>query len=249
MNLFDEMELKKSAFTKTDLEVYEAIKHNYEFLVRESSNMFAKRCNISQAALTRFCKRIGFEGYSGFRFALYNSIQTGRGENGFVSKADNFKRIIDMLYTQADNGQFDLLVEQIIHSNTITLSGQHRSSLPAMLMDMELHMLGLWSSYLPHDQCVASASIRTTKNDLFVLFSEQSNYYQKYIDVLTDTPSRVPYLILITMERKHPLRNRFDDVIWLPSSSNQNMEIRIEPSLIFSTFVDIILGLVREKMA
>ena len=54
MNPFEQIELKKSSFTKKDREVCEVITNNIDDILRNTATTLAEKHNITQPAITRF---------------------------------------------------------------------------------------------------------------------------------------------------------------------------------------------------
>ena len=75
MNIFEEMELKKNQFTKTDHVVYAMIRKFPDEISSEKVNDLAISWNISQAALTRFAKKLGFTGFTEFQYYYRKALE------------------------------------------------------------------------------------------------------------------------------------------------------------------------------
>lgn len=248
MNTFDLIELKKPSFTKTDMQVCDALMDNHEVIFRKSSSQLAKDLHLSQASIIRFCKKLGYDGYNDFRFALYDSIHSSSEPDGFTSKAECYKKLIDLISNEAQEGKYDKFAKKLASANMIYCTGVHRSSLPAQLLSMELSLLGKRAVFLGSEILIGWPK-DISSDDVFVCFSEQGDPSRKYYDFLFPVPGEeMPDSYLITMYAKHPLRKQFANVILLPGSTNQNMPERVEPSCVFSIFTDIVTNIIVNEM-
>lgn len=245
MNVFELIELKKSAFTRTDMIVYNALFENNEIVFRKSSSQLAKDLNLSQASIIRFCKKLGFDGFNDFRFSLYDSLHSSGGEAGLISKAECYKKIVDMLFADAEEGKYDDFAQKMEKAEVIYTTGLHRSSLPAQLLAIELSMLGKKAFFI-RDDMMSCLPDNTNSTEVFVCFSEQGDSSRtSHYEMFRQIPeTKKPQMFLITMSAKHPLRKMFDHMILLPGSTNQKMPERVEPSNVFSVFVDVVIDLV-----
>ncbi len=246
MNIFDTIELKKPTFTKAEMKVCEAIAQNYVIVFHHSSNSLAEELHVSQASISRFCKKLGYEGYNEFRYALYDSVHTNRPDSSSMSKADCAKRIIDLLNKQADDGEYDHFVELLYEADHVFTTGVHRSSLPAKLLAIEMNMLKRFAVFRDNNEF--SDWPRMAGKTLVVCCSEQGPTFRNGIEMLNAEGKNKPYTVLICTNTKHPLRRYFDEVIWLPNSINQNLPERVEPAVIYSIFVDIVISMLAEKL-
>lgn len=70
MNPFQLMELHKDQFTPNDLLIYETIMKNPAHIIRTTTSDLAAECGVSQPALSRFVKGLGYSKYLDFRTDL-----------------------------------------------------------------------------------------------------------------------------------------------------------------------------------
>lgn len=246
MNIFDTIELKKPTFTKAEMKVCEAISKDYVIVFHHSSNSLAEELHVSQASISRFCKKLGYDGYNEFRYALYDSVHTTRPDSSSMTKADCAKRIIDLLTKQAQDGEYDHFVELLYEADYVFTTGVHRSSLPARLLAIELNMLKRFAVFRDNEEW--SDCPRLSGKSLVVCCSEQGSTFRQGIETLNAEGKNKPYTVLVCTNTKHPLRRYFDEVIWLPNSMNQNLPERVEPAVIYSIFVDIVISMLAEKL-
>lgn len=248
MNTFDLIEMNKPSFTRTDMQVCNALMENHEVIFRKSSSQLAKDLNLSQASIIRFCKKLGYEGYNDFRFGLYDSIHSSHEQGGFITKADCYKKLIDMISTEAQEGGYDQFAEALASASMVFCTGMHRSSLPAQLLSMELTLLGKRAFFIRDDMLSAWPADMSHK-DVLVCFSEQGDPSRRGYDSLAQLPEKNrPESYLVCMNAKHPLKKQFNNMILLPGSTNQNMPERVEPSSVFLVFTDIVTTIVIELL-
>lgn len=247
MNVLDTIDLKKSSFTKSEQKVYELLNQNYNLVFSNSINSLAEKLNVSQASISRFCKKLGYDNFNDFRYALYDSVRAPKDEYSLSNKADCMKRIVDLISSQAESGEYDHFIELLVHSKFTVTSGAHRSALPARLLMMELMMLNKFAKFQPTDEWANVVS--TSEDYLVVCFSERSAHFKYAIENIVSIPEELrPKTVLICTDSKHPLRRYFDEVIVIPSSTNQNMPERVEPVLVYSIFLDIVVSMLADKL-
>lgn len=74
-NIFNIIEEKYSSFTKTFKLISDYIKKNYSNIVFLSIQELAESMGVSTSSITRYCKELGYEGYSEFQKAIQLLVQ------------------------------------------------------------------------------------------------------------------------------------------------------------------------------
>ena len=84
MNPLQRMELHKADFTQNDQIIYDCIMKNPAGITHMSTSSLAELCGVSQPALSRFVKGLGYARYQDFRAELIGMVaqQTEQAEQG-----------------------------------------------------------------------------------------------------------------------------------------------------------------------
>ena len=246
INPLEQMDLNKSKFTKTDEIIYLIIKENIHDFLRSSITTLASEYGVSQASITRFCKKVGFSGFNDFRFHLYNSekkemVRTNQDNTSMLSM---YSDLILRLEKILDYEQIEILADLIIKANTVTLVGVHKSHLAAKMLQQNLIKLGIpaltWETitlvpnYLNQDDLVlvfSAASLIKDSSLLELLFEE--------------TPAKIA---TITMTEKKAIKDRVDCHLWLPSAQNQNFPMYLENTVVFMVLADLLTATIAKKI-
>lgn len=122
--------------TKSEESLLDYIEHNY----KEISNMSViKLCNkayTSQATINRLCKKIGFKGFSEFKYALIEDIKKMESKNNDYLESINFYR---------ENINFDEIeniIKVIKNNKKILIYGLGASKISATYFQRQLLYLG-----------------------------------------------------------------------------------------------------------
>lgn len=246
MNPFEQMELKKMSMTKKELEVCEIFTENIDDILRSTATAMAEKYHLSQPAITRFCQRLGYHGYSDFKYDVYRHYKIGDGAKDTSSVIDYYIRLIRLIPQAVSPEQFKHLASLIWSSHYISICGYHKSALPAQLLDINLGKLGILSAYVRPDR-TDTLTQRIRSDNLTIFFSAASSVYRPEIDQINELPKdKRPVTVLITQSDKHPLRNKVNHVIWLPSYRNQGYTQYLESQIVPMIFVDLLTSYIAD---
>lgn len=239
MNPFEQMQIKQGAFTATDRQVCDAFVNNVDAVLRGSATSLAEDFGISQPAITRFCQKLGYRGFSDFRAAIYQHHKSASTGDSPSTTIEWYSKLLRLIPAAMEDADLESFVTRLTSSRRVVTTGFHKSSLSAQLLNFNLLKLGVISSFAPYDQLTVDQSM--TDKDTLVIFSAGSKVYKDILDTLADNAGeRRPYIVLVTMSRKNPLNAKADQVIWLPSYQNQNYSQYLETQISFMVFIDLL---------
>ena len=241
MNPLDKIEVQKDTFTKKELIIYDILKDNPDLILRGSLGSISKKYKVSQSTITRFCQKLGYDGFNEFKFDVFRFEKQGsedRIENDTL--LSNYTKLIGILDDTLDQQGLNKLASDIIKANTIIVSGAHKSSLPAKMMQLNLFKIGKKALFIANDVMQELPHI-TTKDDLVLIFTNSGSGVESYKGTLKEAKDQINFnLSIITMNNKLSIKNRCDNYIWVPSSSNQNFSQYLENQIMFFLYIDIL---------
>ena len=77
MNPLELITLHEQSFTKSDIKVRNFVLDNLEIITARSIDIIAEKAGVSKSALLRFCKKLGYEGYSEFKYEVSKYLLSG----------------------------------------------------------------------------------------------------------------------------------------------------------------------------
>ncbi|MCI9148696.1 MAG: MurR/RpiR family transcriptional regulator [Hungatella sp.] len=251
MNPFEQMELKKKSLTKKEMEVYHIFTENIDDIIRNTATCMAEKYQVSQPAITRFCQKLGYQGYNDFKYDVYKYYKAGKGAKNTSSVVDYYTRLIHLIPGAVGVETFEGLARLIADARYISICGNHKSSLPAQLLDMNLAKLGILSSFVRADYFEFLAQ-RASSKDVVIIFSATGSFRREHIDLVNELPAdKRPVSVLVTQTDKHPIRNKVDHVVWLPSYENQGypqyLEVQVAPVIFVDLLTNYIVEYVKEE--
>lgn len=245
-NPLERMELNKSKFTKTEIEVYDILKNNIHDLLHGPVTEFASSHGISQASITRFCKKLGYKGFNDFRFDLYRyqkqELDGSYEQNS--SLLSMYSRLILQMESAISPEQVTELAERIVKAKKVVLSGVNKSFLPAKMLQLNLMRLSILATTMTFDEWGMCKNF-LNKDDLLIIFSARLKYKELSQYIVNQQPAA---LALITMTDKTPFKNKSDMFFWLPSAENQNYPLYLENEVPFLIFADLLTSYVAKNI-
>jgi len=155
-NLISSLNARLEAMSTSERAIAEVILDAPEAVVGLSSQALAKRCNVSQSSIIKFCQKVGFQGFPALKIAL--SAETARSENaqqihagifsddsiGAVAKKLFASKIAALSETMKanPNAVMDAAVAQISAANRIIIMGVGGSALVAQDLASKLAKFG-----------------------------------------------------------------------------------------------------------
>ncbi len=219
MDALSIIELHKESYTARELEVYEAVKSHPEDVLGSTATEFSAAHGFSQSAVSRFCKRAGFEGYGEFRMAMNQAVYSRGLENlatGEMSFSTDIGGLCRLIEESVSNEELDLLVSRICAAEHIFLLGKGASSIAARALALVLLLRSLpatlvetgWEEEYLH---------RASSKDVYIIFSAKNPSYKGFLSTVVGLRAdSKPFVSLISLTDHHPLRGYVDQCLVLP---------------------------------
>lgn len=190
----------------------------------------AERCRTSVATVVRFCRSIGFSGYSEFRLALASSVgreQVTRGRFGFadsaITESDDAAAVvakiafheaqaIEATANSIDLAALDQVADAIVAAPRIDLYGAASSALAAVDLQQKLHRLGLVSYAWSDIHLALTGAAVLTPGCVAIGFSH-SGLTMEVAESLAGAKARGATTVLITNFPGSPIARDADHVL------------------------------------
>lgn len=245
MNPFDNMYQSKNKLTKSELAVYNQIYNNPHLIEKSSILDLEKHIQVSKSAILRFCKKIGYSGYSEFRFEV---IRYGHsevvlnskleGQKLFVSIANLYSSVISDIASAICEEDLVKLVGLIKKASRVFAVGFGKSGLLAHKLKFNFIRLSLYIDAIDDIVLVKDMEKVVRKNHLAIFFSESGNTPDILLGMqkVKDTGANV---VLITNNAHAAAKEYADCTICLPSISVAK-ESLLDSQTVTYSFIEIL---------
>lgn len=241
-------------FTKSDKIIADYIFANQMDAQYLSINELAEICKVGEATVSRFCKKLGFDGYNYFKLALAkvndSSPENPRLIDGKITANDTITEMshkicntiissLEQTINFLDEDAITQAVNLLTCSKRVYCFGNGGSSITAM---------DTWARFLTvspkfhyiQDSHLQSVAASTMDEDDTILFFSYSGATRDMRDTLKPAKERCANIILITHFTKSPAAE-FADIILLCGSKKGPDEFESVPVKMSFSFITAIL--------
>lgn len=242
MTIFEKMNLAIPNLTKAEKAVYECILHNPEAVEKYTVLQLASHFNISKSSVMRFCQKLGYSGYSEFRFDyirdLHSSAFNVTSDQSILTQAANIYTNALTELNKLDENTILKLCSEIKKRDYVYCIGSGKSYLPCELMNYNFIRLGKKIITFDTGILYNDLSKILVEDDLILIFSVsgERKVLQKEI---TEFKEKKCHIVLITCNPKPKIINYIDDLIVLPTILKNDQAV-FGTSALFIIFTDIL---------
>ena len=214
MSPLQKMELNKQNFTPNDRLIYETIRENPGLVVHMTTSTLAEKCGVSQPALSRFVKSLGYSRYQDFRADLIAWLSKTTEHEAEDSSHLAYFHTLSKLMTK---------VEQVITASTLSELGDYLNSFSRVFAT------GVGKSYHPAElfeilsmktqqpvrairrDMMVEAADYIHEEDLLIVFSVSAGSH-----IMIDALRTNGRIFLVTANAGHGYEERIDRDLVLP---------------------------------
>ncbi|EFM96680.1 MurR/RpiR family transcriptional regulator [Actinobacillus pleuropneumoniae] len=218
----------QTSLTKTEKKIASAILAQPEILSQNSLSEVAKQLDVGEATFIRFCRTLGFKGYTDFKLdlAIELATQEKRSNSIFdtdVSESDTPKEIAVKLQSSLNNviaetinlldfQELEYVVEELQKAQRIFLFGVGSSGLTAEDAKHKLMRIGLQTDAVTNNHFMYMQASLLREGDVVIGISH-SGYSDEVISALKIARKNHAKTIAITHHIRSPITNVADYVL------------------------------------
>ena len=156
--------------TNTEKEVLHFILENEEFVSNTTSRQIAERCNVSKTVIINVTKKMGFEGFSEYKYYLKNQIHKKQKNSTIDFVNDTMDNLSKTLLLNQQN-QINDCVDKINKAETIYVLGRGSSKFMASYLTHQLITLNIKASVVSDYNHFGVIAKTMGENDLMIALS------------------------------------------------------------------------------
>lgn len=238
------------SFTKSEQKLAQYILNNPKCVLGDSITGIARSADSSNAALVRLCQKLGYKGFSEFKFSMHRYLlshgaeRSGeQGDAGSPMQAtiEAYIHYIRQLPDFVDEAELRKAAQTICAARHISIWGFNRTFQSAKQLSHRLGRLGIFNQVTDDWVVMTDDSEILTEKDLCIVISVAGRGLTGH-DVLFRSlgESRCP-MILITMNPKITAAKYATQIFTLPWISHDDADNFFEDQVIVYLFLELLL--------
>ncbi len=259
--------LKKEApnLTRSEQIIADYIINNPLTVIRLSLTEVAKRSKSSNTAIIRLCQKLGYQGFSEFKFSLSRAALSNTKEetiidlaeettvksksptNTAVSIVSQYVHVLNQMANSLDIAQVQEIASLCCAAKHLAIMGYNRTGFSASQFSYRLSKMGL-PNYLVTDLVVMKDYMEILKQgDIAILFSISTSNIN-YKEISQRIKKNGGKVILFTMNPNTPIYRYCSHIIVLPQISYRHKMSFLDDQTIFFVFIEILLSEIATTM-
>lgn len=233
------MEMHKEQFTPNDLLIYNTIIKNPSHITRTTTSVFAAECGVSQPALSRFVRGLGYTRFQDFRtdlsIWLVKQADTNASEEHPLGYFHRLYQVLDQAEQLLTDEYMKELASYVRRFDQIYASGIGKSYHAAELLE-NLSWKNSQSIRAMRLDFTEELSDFMGENDLLIIFSVSG-----CSSIMEKTADANGKILLITTNPLHKNKERIDRTILLPYVMPDPETSSVSP-ILFDIFAELFVS-------
>lgn len=248
MNPLELLEQYRAEMTKSELTIADYITENPLEVTRYTLTQLAKRSGSSNAAIIRLCQKLGYEGFSEFKFSISKFLVSNvsglenSDKNPIQEITNTYIQYISQIPCFVTEQDIRALANFINNARHITIWGMNRTFLPASQLNNRLLRMGIPSLAACDIVQMSDLSNIYSKGDLCILFTIAGKGSPLYPELFQRLKERGCTTALITMSPKLKVLNKYADLsLVLPFIGQNGTKNFYDDQAIYLVFIELLL--------
>lgn len=251
MSPLELLEKQLPDLTKSEKIIGEYILANPMAIIRYSLTQVAKESKSSNTAIIRLCQKLGYKGYSEFKFSMSRAALSDTGSAAEVSVSGSRTSMTDIvrqyvsylnqMAAETDMEEIRTIASIICQSARVAIMGSNRTGFSASQLSYRLSKLGV-ANHLLTDQVLMKDYMEIFgPGDLCLIFSI-STITCDYKEISQRLKKNGAEVVLFTMNASTPLKKICGHTICLPQISYNKKMGFLDDQAIFFVFIEVLLS-------
>lgn len=251
MNPVELIQLHKDTFTKSEIKIMDYMLDHLDQIASYPLVDFAKMANVSKSALLRFCQKLGYNGYSEFKYEISryvaSGIQESNTDENITSITSIYAASISSMDSFINENEIANLCDLIYNANKIKIFGIAETGFSAEYFESRLASLGVDAEVITYVNRYQEKIAFTKEGDLNIFLSLSSNT-EGVNDTIQSSLENKASTALITQNQKALLRNKVDSFIVLPTLNIEKNKFFLDSQAIVLVFVAMVINQLARKL-
>jgi len=252
MNPFQLMKFHEKGFTKSDKLISKSLLETPYDFIQANISLSAEKINTSPSALLRFCKKLGYKGFSEFRFELERYLNSANHavsdeETGNQRIISIYKESLDQFLDSVSDEKIETLAKNILNASKVKIFGVERTGLVAQELYLCLLKIGI-SSEVFVDEYLFSLTIKTTKSDELHIYISVSGLTTKINDSIQESYEENANVAVITHNPNISNVELINTLVILPMADISQLSFsNIQSHVLNHIFIEVLIASIKKN--
>lgn len=252
-NPLDRIQSYYDELTNKDKDIAVYIINNPLETARTSIDTVAKAAGTSKSALVRFSNRIGYSGFSEFKYDLSrflvskNSGPEEEGGNSIQSICNTYSEYIRKIAETVNEEDLERIAEILIGSRHTKIFGFNRTFNSVMQLRQRLSKIGLDAEAVNDLALMTNICETVSSQDCVIIFTVTDNYSRYKEMVMACSENKCP-VICFTMTQALSFKKYCDRYIVLPRISRDSSISFLDDQAIFMVLIELVMNAAAVKL-
>lgn len=250
MNPIALLRSKYDTLTNAEQKLADYIMADPRCMLEGRMSQLSKNAGSSNAALARLCQKLGYDGFSEFRFSLNSYLlsqggerheNTGENDDPIENILNAYTRYIKMIPNYVPREQLQEAAKRICTAKRICIWGFNRTYQSASQLSNRLGRLGIFNKCTDDWIVMTDDSEVLGKDDLCIVLSMAGRGFREKESILENLKAHNCPMILITMNNKMHIAQLADELLLLPRVTDDSQDNFFEDQIIVYVMLELLL--------
>ena len=233
-------------FTKTDKELAVYFINNPRNAITTPISDIVKETKTSKAALSRFAQKLGYSGFSEFRYDVSRSLIGGDEDIVEEKKItagsiiDKYIEYIGQLKEVSSQPQLEHIAEMFLSSNRIKIFGMNRSFNSALQFKQRLARMGFDSEASSDTVVMTDCAGILNASDLVFIYTTTDNT-KTFANITKELKTHGCKIVCITANQNLSFKKLCDEFVVVPRISRDSYFSFLDDQPLFMIYSELML--------
>lgn len=254
MNVLEKMQLASTSFTKTDLQIYDYIVGHPSETVHLNIQEIADEVKVSKSAMLRFTQKIGYSGFSEFKYEFSRYVHSGNSHPYDITYQSKYEEIVNIyektiafLMNTVEEKQIKAFITSMLHANRIKIFGINSTGLSVKQMRNRFHKIAFDAEAVTDPVLIPEIALQGKPGDLHIFFSTTGNTAVMQ-EAIKNAVSKQIETALITMNDKSKMLEYAEHTFILPNTKMIMADYYLDLQALNYIFIEIIISYLGEQL-
>ncbi len=235
-----------NTFTKSDRQVYRYIVDNSSEVLKNSVYSLADACGVSKSAVLRFTQKIGYKGFTEFKYDFSRFVHSGAKTH--TDTGTTAEKIID-LYAQTIHEMKNFIneedtveiVNRMIQARRVKIFGLNRDAYTVQHMRHHLHKIDFDAEAVFDPVLVSELSLVGNKRDAHIYLTVTGNT-PILIEAIEASWRNGVYTVLVTSTKNAAMEKYASKVVYLPSTNIFTSDFFLDQHTTYLVWIEVLIS-------